>query len=561
LVIHPKNANPDLYVWISRLGQTDVNGLGIVHDRRGTGTFYQTNNNTNWDIIEGIDLAVKFRRAEFNQAQGTAYLGNRPMEKLFIWNNTINFDEHHGEVFISGDHFTLTGANCSPGVGDFAVGDTSKQNSAVVNVSGGLVCAGNTGYYKGEVLHFFSNTGTYKGDATASDIINGSGSLDYYVDGTTSLVHLGQAGGGGFVVGDAIICSSDWSKFGYINSFEAISQFNYSAFHFEPSALNFHLTSMSYTMNTTSSAGTTRTVVDVDPSTTQYFKTEQAVLSRTGELNKLAGANSNIVKVSMKTSSNAVSPLLDTTKTQTILLDTIINNDTTNETLPTHGALINKYITKTVTLAEGQDAEDMQVILSAYRPPGTDVKVWIKILNAFDSSPFADQHWVELYKDGNGDNTYSSIDDRNNFKEFTYKVPGWAYDRLTIANTSGTTLAKVNVGDTLLGLSSGFTATVSNVEGGTIYVMSDSGFAAGETANVSSGGTVYGNTIVTATGRTVALNATVGTTSNVIAYTTDTGVTYASYKYFAIKVGLLNDGINNAVYPRVGDLRAIALQK
>ena len=28
LVIHPKNANPDLYVWISRLGESDVNGLG-----------------------------------------------------------------------------------------------------------------------------------------------------------------------------------------------------------------------------------------------------------------------------------------------------------------------------------------------------------------------------------------------------------------------------------------------------------------------------------------------------------------------------------------------------
>jgi len=87
-----------------------------------------------------------------------------------------------------------------------------------------------------------------------------------------------------------------------------------------------------------------------------------------------------------------------------------------------------------------------------------------------------------------------------------------------------------------------------------------SGFAAGESANVvnTATGNVVGNTVITTLGRPAAL---IGGTSNVISYTTDNGVTYQSYKYFAIKVGLLNDGENTAVVPRVGDLRAIALQK
>ena len=131
----------------------------------------------------------------------------------------------------------------------------------------------------------------------------------------------------------------------------------------------------------------------------------------------------------------------------------------------------------------------------------------------------------------------------------------------SISDTGSATLASVNVGDTLVGLTSGTTAAVSMIEGGQIYVMNASGFAAGETADVSNTTAVYGNTLITATGRTVALNATVGDVANVISYTTDTGVTFTGYKYFAIKVGLLNDGNNTAIYPRVADLRAIALQK
>jgi hypothetical protein len=564
-IIHPINANPDLYVWCSRLGEMDINGLGTLHDRRGTGTFYQTNNNTNWDIIEGVDLTCNIYRAEFNKNQATATLGNRPIEKLYVYNNTIDFANNRGDIFISGDHIALPALNsgASIAVNDFVVGDRSFVNSAAVNVStgiAGVVAAGNTGYYIGELIRIYSSNGTFKGQATNSGITNGQGTLDYYINGPTSLVQL-TGSGGGFVVGDAIICSTDWSQYGYLTSIWSIGNWRYSAFHFEPSALNFQLTDMTYEMTSVDTTGSNALVTKIDPSTTQYFNKERAVLSRTNEISQLAGANSQIISVNMKTSSNSVSPLLDLTKTQTIILDNIINNDTTDETLPTHGALINKYISKTITLAEGQDAEDMHVILSAYRPPGTDVKVWIKILNAQDGTPFAQQHWVELYKDGNGDQTYSSLDDRSNFKEYTYLVPTSSVDRVTIANTLGFSTG-VNVGFTLNGLTSGFSAMVERIEGGTIYVMSDTGFDAGETANVvNTTGVVVGNTQVLYTGRTVALNGDYAGAANVITYTTDVGVTYSTYKYFSIKVGLLNDGVNSAVVPRVGDLRAIALQK
>jgi hypothetical protein len=551
-IIHPIDANPDVYVWVSKLGQTDLNGLGPVIDRRGMGTFFQTNNNTNWDIIPDVDLTIKFYRAEFKKnVDATAYLGNRPIERLYIKNGSINFSENHGDIFISGDHFTLTGSNASISVGDFAVGDRSFQNSAIVNVSS-VIAASNTGYYQGELIRFYAANGSgYIGQATLSDITNAGGRLEYYQDGDTSVVQLSGTGGG-FVVGDHVINSTDWSQYGYIQSILGISNWRYSAFHFEPSFLSFKLTDINFQMRPVSTSGVIGSYINIDPATTQYFSTEQAVLSRTNEVNQLSGGYSNMIQVNMRTSSNVVSPLVDTQRTQTIILDNIINNDTTNETLPTHGSLLNKYISKTVTLDEGQDAEDMYIVLSSYRPPGTDVKVWLKVLHAEDPTPLSDVNWVELYKFGTGDNLYSSLDDRNNFKEYTYLVPKTSVDRLTLSSVTYTP----NVGYTLYGQTSGFTATVTRIENSPIYVMSATGYAAGETVNIINGGTTVGTAVVSYTGRTIALNGT----SNVISYTTDAGVTYSSYKYFAVKIGLLNDGTNSAIVPRVGDFRAIALQ-
>ena len=556
-IIHPINANPDLYVWVSKLGQDDVNGLGQVIDRRGTGTFYQTNNNTNWDIIPDTDLTCRFYRAEFAANQdGIAYLGNKPIEKLFVKNESIKFDGNYGETFISGDKLTLTGITGGTiQVGDIIHGNTSFQNSAVVNVSGGLYHCANTGYMQGEAIVVYHGANSLsKGVlATIGDITNARGSLNYYTDGDTSMLHL-TGSGGGFVNGDYIIASTDWSKRGYLERVESISNFRYSSMTFEPSFLSFKNTDIQFRIKSTSAAGVPGNFIEVDPSEVHYFKTEQAVLSRSDEIRTLGGTESMNVLVTMRSSSNAVSPLLDTSRTHTIILDNIINNDTTGETWPTHGLLLNKYISKTITLAEGQDAEDIQVIIAAYRPPGTDVKVWLKALNGLDDTPFDERPWVELYKEGSGDVAFSSLDDMNDFREYTYLVPRNTIDRLTLTNTLGAT---INVGDTLDGLTSANSAQVAAIEG-SIYVMSATGFAAGESANVvNSTGVVVGNTVISAVGRPVALN---GGVANVLSYTTDAGVTYSSYKYFAIKIGLLNDGLNSAIVPRVGDLRVIALQ-
>jgi hypothetical protein len=67
-----------------------------------------------------------------------------------------------------------------------------------------------------------------------------------------------------------------------------------------------------------------------------------------------------------------------------------------NEALGNGPIMASRYISKTVVLADGQDAEDLVVFLTAYRPQGTNIQVYGKVLNATDSDPFDDKSWTPM---------------------------------------------------------------------------------------------------------------------------------------------------------------------
>ena len=80
-----------------------------------------------------------------------------------------------------------------------------------------------------------------------------------------------------------------------------------------------------------------------------------------------------------------------------------------------------KYISKKIELAEDLDAEDFNLILSAYRPTGTDIKIYIKAQNAYDSDGFDTLDWTELEL-FEGVGSYSSISNIGDYKEFKYRI-------------------------------------------------------------------------------------------------------------------------------------------
>jgi hypothetical protein len=264
----------------------------------------------------------------------------------------------------------------------------------------------------------------------------------------------------------------------------------------------------------------------------------------------------------MSTASVYVSPVIDLSRGQTIYVHNLINNDATGENSVSGGNLINRYISKIVTLDDGQDAEDLIVKLTAYRPPNSDVKVWMKLRNDEDGQELSLTNWIEM---NYSNSLFSSEADTTNFVEFDYNLPDSYKDNngvfqyiknsyQVIANTAGfnntTNTLKITDANTY------FTAGDK-----VYYSVPPSGTAiAGLTSN-----TYY--FITFANSSDVAVSSTSGG-SNVDITDIRTSATgevhslggevYSTFKQYQIKIGLL--GTNSAKPPRVADLRVVALQ-
>lgn len=546
LIMHPMGSNQDMYFWVSVLGQTDIISGSEVTNRSLTGTLYMTNNNMNWDIVPNVDLRVKFYRALFDTtATGSLVMGNYPIDILSLANVSSDFT-NTGEIVATADQLTLSGIyGGTINTTDLVIGANSGANGSVITINGSKYAIANSGYTVGEnVTVRFANAVSKSITATISAIdTRGTGSVYNYKTNATSTTMTVYGSNGNFVVGNTIIGLSSRSR----ANVTAIANQIYSTVDFEPSFINFSKTSCSFEMKT-----------DVDDyfplnnNQNYYFPGERKILARTNEVNLRGGAPSNNVRITLKTTSKYQSPIIDIGRTHSVYVRNLINSNNTNEINSSGGSLKNKYISKVVTLADGQDAEDIKVLLTAYRPPDTEVYVYGKFRNGEDADAFNSKPWVELpYVDST---KRSSIANFSDFIEYQYALPRTPYDRLKITDNLGSNT--INIGDIIS--SNGVNGTVIAVEG-PIYTVNTTGF----TANSVSGGwaniyysnsyTKGFNSNIASVGRTAYTNS-----SGFISYTTDSGVTFTGYKQFAIKIGLSAN--SSAIVPKVADLRVIALQ-
>lgn len=424
-VIHTENVSPNYYLWIARQGLVDPNTNLPYTDRPLTGTLFTTNNNLNWDIVPDVDLTCTFRRASFTTSNpGIAVLGNQSVEKLVFNSVSKSLQGSIGDVFTAGDKVTHTSSNGTFTVGDVVIGATSGTNTKITSIiSSTRFATSNVGFQVGEQINAYNpSTLVYKGiSATVASKVTPIATLSEYDESAKEISAVFIKTNGEFRANDIIRSTRDST---FTANVKSIQDFRYSVQSLEPSYLKFKNTDVTFAIQGYSNSGTVdSTYTTVTPEETYYNTIEKKLYSRSNEVLSLGGKKSSNVLVTLSSTSSYVSPVIDLDKTSMIYVDNIINANTVGETQPTYGALNNKYISKTVTLAEGQDAEDIRVVLTAYRPPSTDVKVWIRILNGQDSDAFIQRGWIELERSTEGDATFSSLTNRNDFKEYTYTVP------------------------------------------------------------------------------------------------------------------------------------------
>lgn len=431
--------DPDTQIWISRLGQIDKNTKAVVTERMKMGTFYQTTNNRQWEAIQDVDLTMKVYRANFQTGSATAVIGQQPVEKMILANVSSSLSNRLGDHFVTGDTLTLTDTTSSysnvVSIGDRVFGNVSQgaaYGNVVYSFGSNRYSVSNTRYQIGERVGVYLANGWYKGiSGVVTSIANSSAQLSYYDETSSNIYAEFITSTGNFIEGQTIQ-SARQAGYNYKADVKSIKDYRYSAVSFEPSVLDFVRTALRYDMQTYANGSTSASGYEsIIPSQTHYFNEEKVLYCKTNEVNNISNDRSNKVRVTLESTSNYVSPLLDLGSTHTLFIDNLINSNTYNETAASGGYALNKYISQTVTLADGQDAEDIQVIISGYRPPTTDIKIYAKVLNAADPTAFKQVNWIELSKQGNGDVTYSSLANRDDFKEYTY---GFATSQLTGPN-------------------------------------------------------------------------------------------------------------------------------
>ena len=83
------------------------------------------------------------------------------------------------------------------------------------------------------------------------------------------------------------------------------------------------------------------------------------------------------------------------------------------------GNLKARYVSRRVTLEESFDATDLKIYMDAYKPRGSNIYVYYKVLSGDDSEPFDEKPWF-LMEQKTASTTFSL--NENDFKRFDFKI-------------------------------------------------------------------------------------------------------------------------------------------
>jgi len=253
-----------------------------------------------------------------------------------------------------------------------------------------------------------------------------------------------------------------------------------------------------------------------------------------------------------------ISPLVDMNPSSVVLTRNLVNNDYTNET-GRFGSATSKYVSKRIALADGLDAEDAKIFITAYKPSGTTIQVYAKILNFTDGEAFEDKDWTLMDQVTSGA-IYSDSLNEEDYREYEYTFPKTPPSTLL----SGVVTTYSNT--TITGVDTTFSTTV--VAGDLVKIVKSNTltdydlFPVVSVANNTSL-QVTSNTSFTGTGNTIELvtqkKAAFKYTRNnyITRYHDSNNAAFDTYKYMAVKIVLLSP--YNYLVPTLNDVRVLAV--
>ena len=426
-VVKPDGDDPDYRIWIAKTGGTDVITSKPITQDVNDGVLFTSTNARSWTPHQDENIKYNLYRANFSSASGYIDFTNKESEYFSVesTSGTFSNDEY---VFVN--NAVVSSQTINVTAGSTTITGVNTQFSSYFNVGGHIVVAANATVFDVlKISAIASNT-----NMTVEDVPKYSntvatffksivGNVTLFDNNEPAILYLDNStaiAANKFAAADVLVGATS-------NARATISSVDDKNVSFV--APNIYRTNTTQTktalsatrlLRSDTNANYARSNIEFNDYT--FFNTLPTVIK--SRSNEADGVRSFTLRTTLENTSGATpiysSPLIDSDIASTKVFEYIINNVSTNEHTSI-GSASSKYITKTVTLADSLDAEDLKVFLTAYRPPGTTIEVYARMLSESDSDPLDQKPWTELT--GAASNPVSQNTNRFDFKEHTFNLP------------------------------------------------------------------------------------------------------------------------------------------
>ena len=419
IVVQPDASDPNYLIYTSKVGGIDLTpgatkGSAITQDW-GDGVLFTSTNNSAWKSYQDEDIKFTIRRHNFNSSSGTVKLTNANYEFLTLSNVTGRFTP--GELV-----YQLLSAPADTGITTVAGSKTitGGQSLDTVYAAGDYIRIVNTSTAKIQIHKIASITNATTAILETPPSFSGTGTHMPVVAGELDLYDVQRNPYECHIAHSSATTSKQFSVSTNLVGLDSTSTANVSAIN--DINLSYIQPMIMKANDSTSRTTLSGTFVPPSDTSTTYLKpmqfndnnhfSEKGVVIYS-KSNDPAGVKTFSIDVAMSNGSNVTStPFIDIEASKLIAYQYKITNDSDTTA---------KYISKKIELAEDLDAEDFNLILSAYRPAGTDIKVYIKAQNQYDFDDFDRLSWTELEK-FEGVGSYSTISNLRDYREFKYRI-------------------------------------------------------------------------------------------------------------------------------------------
>ena len=439
ITVRPDGQVPTYKVFISKLGNSDLITGKTITTNWGDGAFF-TSASGAWTPITGVDLKFRVYRAQFDMNVNPSVTMTNDDYEFFTVQTTAGTFSENEEIYKLPASFTT--GNVSITAADVDEGDWYNSNVAIAGVSTTF----NNDFTSGDTIVLRSRANTSIADVVTLQSVDSNTAM-------TSLApfRVGMNDGEGALTPTGVVTSFDASTGELIldNSTAANSNFLFEAgdtivgtesgatatittvdnkvinyyqphlYRSEPSRTNIR--TRATFRNSANTQTTEKTVVFGLQNKISEF--EAAIYSKSNEIDGVNINKSLVITNELTYNTPVAAPMLDVDSSSIYAFKNEINNDSTNERLANIGSANTKYISKMVTLASGIESDDLQVYLTAYRPPNTSFEVYAKVINDSDPDSPNDRQWTKLGQSVTQEALYSSVDSAEDFKEYRYFIP------------------------------------------------------------------------------------------------------------------------------------------